>query len=202
MKGLFGVGLFGALILAGSAMALPAQASPVSRPRTAELEAVIDLRAQRMQVYINDALKYTWKVSTARPGYVTPKGSYRPIWLARMHYSRKYDNAPMPHAVFFHGGHAVHGTSSLKQLGRPASHGCVRLHPDNAQAFFSLVQKYGKANSKIIVVDHSRPAVAQRGNPPPRAASGRPSPRGRNGGMAGYYEVVASALARYMTPTP
>ena len=70
---------------------------------------------------------YSWPVSTARKGYVTPRGNYRPTRLHQMWYSRKYDMSPMPYSVFFRGGYAIHGTGYVKQLGRPASHGCVRL---------------------------------------------------------------------------
>jgi lipoprotein-anchoring transpeptidase ErfK/SrfK len=116
------------------------------------LKAVVDLSDQRMRVYINGYHEYTWKVSTARPGYVTPNGTFRPQWLARMHYSKKYDDAPMPYSVFYSDGFAVHGTTSISRLGRPASHGCVRLHPDNARTLFNLVRKHGKSNSRIVVV--------------------------------------------------
>lgn len=116
------------------------------------LKAVIDLGDQRMRVYVNGRHEYTWKVSTARPGYVTPNGTFRPQWLARMHYSRKYDDAPMPYSVFYSKGFAVHGTTSISRLGRPASHGCVRLHPNNARTLFNLVRKHGKSKSRIVVV--------------------------------------------------
>ena len=82
----------------------------------------------------------------------TPVGRYKAEWLSRYHRSRKYDNAPMPWAVFFYGGYAVHGTTEIKRLGRPASHGCVRLHPENAKIFFSLVKKVGMPNTLITVV--------------------------------------------------
>ena len=84
-----------------------------------------------------------WKVSTARDGYYTPRGTWRPFLLKRMHYSRKYDNSPMPNSIFFLGGYAIHATYYVKQLGRPASHGCIRLHPQNAAKLYALVQKHG-----------------------------------------------------------
>src|SRR5436190_1097331 len=87
---------------------------------------------QLLTVSQNGFVRYRWKVSTARKGYVTPQGSWSAKWLSRNHRSRKYDNAPMPYAVFFNGGYAVHATFDLKRLGRPASHGCIRLHPENA----------------------------------------------------------------------
>jgi lipoprotein-anchoring transpeptidase ErfK/SrfK len=119
----------------------------------ASLEARIDVSAQTMRVYANGALAYTWKVSTARKGYRTPRGTYRPTRLHKMWYSRKYDNSPMPHSVFFHGGYAIHGTSYLKSLGRPASHGCIRLAPGNARTFFDLVKAYGSRATRIVITN-------------------------------------------------
>jgi lipoprotein-anchoring transpeptidase ErfK/SrfK len=116
------------------------------------LVARVDISDQRMYVYLDEELIDTFKVSTARKGYVTPTGRYRALWLSRYHRSRKYDWAPMPFAVFFNGGYAVHATTDLRKLGRPASHGCVRLHPDNAQTFFQLVKDNGKENTIITVV--------------------------------------------------
>jgi hypothetical protein len=103
----------------------------------------IDIPAQRMQVKSTLGDTYVWPVSTARKGFVTPPGSYTPYSLQKMHYSRKYQMAPMPHSIFFHEGYAIHGTTSLAQLGRPASHGCVRLSPANAAKLFTLVQREG-----------------------------------------------------------
>jgi lipoprotein-anchoring transpeptidase ErfK/SrfK len=97
------------------------------------------------------ARRYTWAVSTARKGYRTPVGSFRPQRLERMWYSRKYDMSPMPHSVFFRGGYAIHGTNYVKSLGRPASHGCVRLAPGNAAALYSLVRKHGMGGTRIII---------------------------------------------------
>lgn len=115
------------------------------------ITARVSLSSQTMTVTQNGFVKYTWKVSTARKGYVTPTGSYRAYWASRNHRSRKYDNAPMPYAIFFNGGYAVHATFDVKRLGRPASHGCVRLHPKDAAVFFSLAQKYGLQNTKVVI---------------------------------------------------
>ncbi len=116
------------------------------------LEATIDLSEQKMKVYKGATLLYEWKVSTARRGYVTPTGNYKPYYLTTMHYSRKYDNSPMPHAIFFRGGYAIHGTDAVWRLGKRASHGCVRLHPQNAKMLYALVQKYGKDNTSIRII--------------------------------------------------
>jgi lipoprotein-anchoring transpeptidase ErfK/SrfK len=115
------------------------------------LVAKVSIPTQTMTVTEDGVTKYQWKVSTARKGYVTPAGSYTAKWLSRDHHSKKYDNAPMPYAVFFNGGYAVHGTYELKHLGQPASHGCVRLQPQNAATFFSLAQEAGLRNTHIII---------------------------------------------------
>ena len=94
-------------------------------------------------------LAYVWAVSTARRGYRTPPGNNYVQRMVRMWYSRKYDMSPMPHSLFFYGGYAIHGTGAIRQLGRPASHGCVRLHPANARALYPLVGSYGGA--RILV---------------------------------------------------
>ncbi len=117
----------------------------------ANLVAKISLSQQEMTVSQNGIVRYRWKVSTARKGYVTPQGSWSAKWLSKNHRSRKYDNAPMPYAVFFNGGYAVHATFDLKRLGRPASHGCVRLHPDNAAEFFALTRQAGLDNTRIVI---------------------------------------------------
>lgn len=121
-------------------------------PPSVPLRALISLSGQSMQVYLGDELVQTFKVSTGRQGYGTPAGAYQPIRLAAKWYSRKYDNAPMPWSVFFHGGYAIHGTTDIRHLGKPASHGCVRLHPDNAKTFFSMVKKSGQDNTTITIV--------------------------------------------------
>ncbi|MEZ5839346.1 MAG: L,D-transpeptidase [Hyphomicrobiales bacterium] len=123
-------------------------------PARAETEVVvrIDLSDQLMTVYVDNVLTHEWPVSTARRGYRTPVGTYKPIRLERYWRSRKYDNAPMPFSVFFHGGYAIHGTTAIRQLGRPASHGCVRLHPDNAKVLFETIAARGKAATVISVV--------------------------------------------------
>ena len=119
----------------------------------AAVVAKIDISSQTMNVYVNGALAHSWKVSTARGGYRTPTGTYRPTTMKRMHYSTKYHGSPMPYSIFFRGGYAIHGTGYIKNLGQPASHGCVRLHPSNAAALYSLVQSHGAGNTKIVITN-------------------------------------------------
>jgi lipoprotein-anchoring transpeptidase ErfK/SrfK len=119
----------------------------------AGIEARIDIASQRMTVYVDGAATYVWPVSTGRAGYDTPRGSWRTERMYARYFSRKYDGAPMPYAVFFTGGVAVHGTGEIARLGRPASHGCVRLSRENARAFYGLVQQHGLGNSRVVVAD-------------------------------------------------
>jgi lipoprotein-anchoring transpeptidase ErfK/SrfK len=105
-----------------------------------------------MTVFEDGNAIYSWSVSTARKGYRTPTGSYRPIRMHKMWYSRKYDMSPMPYSIFFYGGYAIHGTDAVKSLGRPASHGCIRLHPSNAKTLYNLVKEHGAGNTRIVLV--------------------------------------------------
>lgn len=127
----------------------------------ARVEVNINLSSQRMNVYVDGAHYGSWRVSTGRRGYFTPRGTFRPRLLKRMHYSRKYDNAPMPHSIFFLGGYAIHGTNAISRLGYPASHGCVRLHPANAAKLFDLVKQHGKRNTIIRITGSTTLAYAR-----------------------------------------
>jgi lipoprotein-anchoring transpeptidase ErfK/SrfK len=127
-------------------------------PASATVDIRIDLSSQTMRVSTVRGGTEVWPVSTGRTGYVTPRGSYRPTRLARMHYSSKYNNSPMPHSIFFKGGYAIHGTGAVSQLGRPASHGCVRLSPRNAARLFGMVQAQGAR----ITLTGSPPVERQR----------------------------------------
>jgi lipoprotein-anchoring transpeptidase ErfK/SrfK len=111
-------------------------------PAGARVRIHIDLSSQTMHVESARGV-YSWPVSTARAGYVTPRGYYSATSLQRMHYSRKYDNSPMPYSIFFRGGYAIHGSYATGALGRPASHGCVRLAPGNAAVLYQMVQAEG-----------------------------------------------------------
>jgi lipoprotein-anchoring transpeptidase ErfK/SrfK len=117
------------------------------------VEVNIDISSQSMSVYVNGWPYGFWDVSTAREGYYTPRGSFRVTRTAKVYYSKKYDNAPMPNSVFFYGGFAIHGTGSTRALGRPASHGCVRLHPANAARLYELVQEYGPRQTRITLTN-------------------------------------------------
>ena len=108
--------------------------------------------SQKLTVALDGDTIHRWKVSTGASGYETPSGNFRPFRMEREHFSKEWDDAPMPYSIFFTTrGHAVHGSYHTKSLGRRASHGCVRLHPDNAAKLFALVSKTGMSNTRVIV---------------------------------------------------
>jgi len=113
--------------------------------------AKIDISSQTMNIFVNGVKRHTFPVSTGKRGYYTPTGSYLPQRIHRMWYSRKYKMTPMPYSIFFKGGYAIHATKEVKRLGRPASHGCVRLAQNHAKTLYKLVKKYGLYKTKIIV---------------------------------------------------
>ncbi|HSB59655.1 MAG TPA: L,D-transpeptidase [Methyloceanibacter sp.] len=117
----------------------------------AGIVARVNISSQRMDVFVNGAPRYNWLVSTARPPYRTPTGSFRPIAVVRYHASTIYSGSPMPYSIFFLRGYAIHGSYETKYLGRPASHGCIRLHPANAAVLYSLVKQYGAGNTVIQI---------------------------------------------------
>ena len=104
-----------------------------------------------MYVTVNGVTRHQWPVSTGRGRFGTPNGVFRPQRLARTWFSSRYYNSPMPYSVFFHKGYAIHGTREISRLGGPASHGCVRLHPQNAAVLFALVQRSGPGQTRISI---------------------------------------------------
>jgi len=158
-----------------------AEKTTVAAPKApvTTLRVTINLSSQSMKLHYDGANRETWAISSGREGHLTPRGTFRPQWAAKMWYSRKYDNAPMPNAVFFVGGVAVHGTQYTRMLGQPASHGCVRLAPANAARFYSLVHKHGFKHARIDVIG-STPAtrVSRR---QPNAQGQLVSSRGQSG---------------------
>ena len=111
----------------------------------------VDLSEQIMDIYKGDTLIYSWFISSAADGYVTPTGKYKPYHTAKMHFSKQFYNSPMPYSVFFKEGYAIHGTEYVRSLGYKASHGCVRLHPENAKKLYDLVLEHGYDNTFIKI---------------------------------------------------
>ncbi len=147
-----------AFAVAATMIVVPAEARRRhAKPRAPRLPPVVqvhvDISSQAMSVSVNGSHYASWRVSTGREGYYTPRGSYSVKRMARVYYSRKYDNAPMPNSVFFHGGFAIHATNSVRALGRPASHGCVRLAPGNAAKLYALVEQYGPRRTRITLTN-------------------------------------------------
>src|ERR1700709_2711677 len=132
----------------------------------AKIAITIDKNAQLMTVAVDGVERYQWPVSTGNPSRETPNGSFRAFRMEEDHYSKEFDDAPMPHSIFFTKvGHAIHGTDSVNRLGTPASHGCVRLSRDNATTLYALVQKEGVPNTNVTLTGSSQVALAR--NPRP-----------------------------------
>ena len=130
----------------------------------AEILIKVDKSTQRMTVLRDGAVLHSWPVSTGRTGFATPSGSYTTFRMEADHYSKEWDDAPMPHSIFFTKvGHAIHGSYSIKNLGTPASHGCVRISPANATTLFDLVKQEGLSNTKVVLTGSEQIALAQRG---------------------------------------
>ena len=183
----------------------------VSRSRRAAAPAhagifiKIDKTAQQMTVSVDGEDLYVWPVSTGRRGYDTPNGAYTARWMEEMHYSKQWDYAPMPHSIFFTDeGHAVHGTYEQRNLGRAASHGCVRLSLKNATTLYRLVEKEGKKNTTVLLTGelpkNTPPAVVAKRSHRVRTASEDPYPRGY--GSYGYRQSGYFAPRRSYRITP
>ena len=172
-------------------------------PASASLLITVDKSAQRMSVRVGGVERHSWPVSTGRAGHATPIGNFTPFRLEEDHYSKEWDDAPMPHSVFFtKQGHAIHGSLQTKQLGSPASAGCIRLAPENAKVLFGLVKESG-LNATKVVIGGSEPAplVAGRGSraPAESALVIPPDPSGARvrGGDASVDAYTARMRQRY-----
>ena len=118
-----------------------------------EVRLIASISEQQMTVELGQAPSFSWPVSTARAGKITPKGRWTAKWLSKDHRSSRYNNAPMPYSIFYDGNFAIHGTTQVDKIGTPASAGCVRLHPDNAAILFHLAEQVGLDNVIIEVVE-------------------------------------------------
>jgi hypothetical protein len=145
----------------------------------------IDKTRQQMTVYVDGVERYEWPVSTGRAGYSTPSGNYTATSMNEIWYSKEWDNAPMPHSIFFiKDGHAIHGTFEVKNLGRPVSHGCVRISPKDAAILYALVEENGLENTRVVVTgvtpggeyNVAEDETSRRGGY--KVARGQTSPRG------------------------
>lgn len=147
----------------------------------------VDKTTQRMTVTVDGRARYTWPVSTGKPGYDTPNGTFKAFRMDRDHRSEEYDNAPMPYSIFFTGsGDAVHGTYEHRNLGRAVSHGCVRLSVKNAAILWDLVKRETVWSTTVQISGSvrqgggNREIIASSGLTPPNAVG---SSRGRRSGQ-------------------
>src|SRR5476651_2283046 len=142
-------------------------------PASANILIQIDKSTQQMTVSQDGAQLYAWPVSTGQRGYDTPSGEFKPFRMEKEHFSREWDDAPMPHSIFFtQQGHAIHGSNHVKAIGTPASHGCVRLEPGNANILFDLVRQQKMANTRVVLTGETPTTgatVARRSNSNQRA---------------------------------
>jgi len=172
-----------ALLTAGLAL-------PLAAPAFANVVITVDQASQRMLVQVDGATRYDWPVSTGRAGYNTPDGTFKLNRMEVMHYSNEYEDAPMPHSMFFDlNGHAIHGFSDTPHLGMAVSHGCVRLSPANAAVLFDVVKAEGMANTTVIVRGH----IPSRG---PLMAR-RPAPQQQAEVESRYGQQAYGAASRY-----
>jgi hypothetical protein len=148
--------LYASLVTAGLAFSSTAYAGVL---------IAVDKSTQHMTVSVDGFTRYDWPISTGRPGFDTPNGTFHPQWMSQMHYSKQYENAPMPHSIFFTKGEAIHGFTDTPFGLAAVSHGCVRLPPSDAAALYQIVSQEGMPNTTIVVRGRipRRPLVAQRG---------------------------------------
>ena len=128
----------------------------------AKVEITVDKSAQMMTVAVDGVERYQWPVSSGNPSHETPNGTFRTFRMEADHFSKEFDDAPMPHSIFFTKvGHAIHGTESEGRLGTPVSHGCVRLSRANATTLYALVEKEGVLNTTVTLTGSSQIALAR-----------------------------------------
>jgi hypothetical protein len=145
-----------------------------SAPASAKILITIDKSAQQMTVAVDGVPRWTFPVSTGRLAYDTPSGRYTAFRMEKDHFSKEWDDAPMPHSIFFTKlGHAIHGSYETRRIGAPASHGCVRLSPANAAKLYALVEQQGVLNTTVVLTGDVRVALARRGAPVQTAARPR-----------------------------
>ena len=150
----------------------------------ADILIAVDKSAQRMTVTRDGEMLYRWPVSTGRNGYATPSGSFTAFRMEEDHYSKEWDEAPMPYSIFFTKlGHAIHGSSETRKLGTPASHGCVRLSPVHAATLFAMVQRDGMSNTKVVLTGGEEISARRRVRSREDTATVQPNDAGTDAGV-------------------
>jgi hypothetical protein len=168
------------------AFVLAAMLAPVAAAQ-AGVVVVVNKSTQRLAVSVDGVPRYEWAVSTARQGYNTPNGTYGVERMAVSWFSRRYDWSPMPHSIFFSGGYAIHGSYEIGRLGTPASHGCIRLHPNNATTLYNLVQA-NRGSTRIVVTGGGGPGMFMSNARSPRYADEHAAPRRSQRARTTYYD--------------
>jgi hypothetical protein len=180
-------------VLAASLFAA-GMALPLASAASAAIFISVDKSTQHMLVSVDGVTRYDWPVSTGRPGFDTPSGTFKIKWMDAEHYSKEYEEAYMPDAMFFDlDGHAIHGFNDVPHLGMAVSHGCVRLSPTNAAALFALVKEQGMPNTTVEISGHI----------PPRAAplvAGQPAPAQQVANAPSYGQPAYGQPAPYAPP--
>jgi L,D-transpeptidase catalytic domain len=188
------------LVVAIVAAALIAAMNGAAR---AEILITVDKSAQRMTVKRDGALLYTWPVSTGRTGYSTPSGNFTAFRMEAEHYSKEWDDAPMPHSIFFTQiGHAIHGSYDTRNIGTPVSHGCVRLSPEHAATLYSLVQQEGVTKTKVALTGDEQVALAHRGGAVALRGGNDARPQPRRPGLNSDDDNAGYASREPDTPDP
>ncbi|MDQ3144331.1 MAG: L,D-transpeptidase family protein [Pseudomonadota bacterium] len=116
-----------------------------SIPKEGDTRVVVDLLTQMAYVYRADQLIGATTISSGKKGKETPLGFWSVLQKKKSHFSRKYDDAPMPFmqrldefGIAFHAG---------KTPGYPASHGCIRMPPKFAEKLYGLT----KLGTKVVI---------------------------------------------------
>jgi len=169
----------------------------------------INKAKQKMTVFVDGIEKYHWPVSTGRAGYSTPSGTYTATSMNEIWYSKEWDNSPMPHSIFFiKDGHAIHGSYEVKNLGKPVSHGCVRISPENATTLYALVKQNGLANTQVVLTGVTKGGDSKFARAPAQAqahshsqAQADPGSSFSPFGAPNYYNYYNGAQGYYRWPS-
>jgi lipoprotein-anchoring transpeptidase ErfK/SrfK len=104
----------------------------------------VDIATQRLTAWVSGKIVYRFAISTARPGYHTPRGHFHILDKASNWWSNQW-SVWMPDALHFYGDYFIHALpyrSDPSQriggsmLGIADSHGCVRVGVADQQKLF------------------------------------------------------------------
>jgi hypothetical protein len=184
------------LLVALTGLTLFATGLFASDAAQAKIAITVDKDAQMMTVAVDGVERYHWPVSTGNPSHETPNGTFRTFRMEADHFSKEFDDAPMPHSIFFTKvGHAIHGTESESRLGTPVSHGCVRLSRENATTLYAMVEKDGVLNTTVTLTGSSQVALARNPRSRANAAVARRDPASQYSSVGDPTELAPQAAA-------